>query len=77
MNLSTVPVYWKHDHALQLYPTPDLVVVADQYEAYSTDHNECQVMNPGVFSKNDFPFKVYIPAENKIEDSAMEKEENS
>ncbi|XP_046601279.1 DNA polymerase epsilon subunit 2 [Neodiprion virginianus] len=77
MALPTVPIYWKHDQALQLYPTPDLIVVADQFEPYNTEYNECFVVNPGVFSKNDFPFKVYIPGENKIEDSEMEKEDQS
>ncbi|XP_014205834.1 DNA polymerase epsilon subunit 2 [Copidosoma floridanum] len=65
---STIPVYWKHDHALQLYPTPDLLVVADDFQSYTTKYNECQVTNPGSFVKSNFSFKVYCPKENLVED---------
>ncbi|XP_012255117.2 DNA polymerase epsilon subunit 2 [Athalia rosae] len=77
MNLIAVPIYWNQDHALQLYPTPDLVVVADQYKPYSTKFNDCHVINPGVFSKNDFPFMNYYPADNKIEESSIGKGEDT
>ncbi|KAJ8674104.1 hypothetical protein QAD02_005366 [Eretmocerus hayati] len=68
---STVPVYWKHDQALQLYPIPDLVVVADDFRPYKTSHFECKVMNPGPFMKSNFSFKSYLPNENEIEDCSV------
>ncbi|KAK2587608.1 hypothetical protein KPH14_003735 [Odynerus spinipes] len=66
--LSSNPVYWKHDYALRLHPTPDLIVVADRYEPYSTIYSNCHVVNPGSFPNNNFSFKTYVPAANIIED---------
>ncbi|XP_015609962.1 DNA polymerase epsilon subunit 2 isoform X2 [Cephus cinctus] len=71
MNLPVIPIYWKHDHALQLYPVPDLIVVADQFESYTTEHMECKVMNPGSFPKNNFSFMAYVPAMNNIDICAI------
>lgn len=68
MSLPVVPIYWKHDYALQLFPTPDLIVAADQYAAYTTSYNNCQVINPGTFLKNNFSFKVYKPSMNEVEE---------
>lgn len=75
LSLPVIPVYWKHDHALQLFPTPDLIVVADQFESYTTSYEDCQVINPGTFAKNDFSFKVYVPSSDAIEDSAIPEDE--
>ncbi|GFG31082.1 hypothetical protein Cfor_00693, partial [Coptotermes formosanus] len=44
--LSVCPVYWSFDRALHLYPLPDLVVTADQSNAFMTTYMGCQVMNP-------------------------------
>ncbi|XP_034941329.1 DNA polymerase epsilon subunit 2 [Chelonus insularis] len=68
MNLPVVPVYWKHDHTLQLYPTPDLIVIADQFQTYSTSYSDCKVINPGTFLRSNFAFKVYKPGMNEIEE---------
>jgi DNA polymerase epsilon subunit 2 len=63
-----IPVYWKHDQALQLYPTPDLIVIADDFQPYSTSYAKCKVINPGPFSKSNFAFKCYNPADNSVDD---------
>lgn len=74
LSLSVIPVYWKYDHALQIYPTPDLIVAADKYEAYETTYSNCHVINPGLFPKNDYSFKVYVPALDLIEHCAIPKD---
>ncbi|XP_043258078.1 DNA polymerase epsilon subunit 2 [Colletes gigas] len=74
LNLSITPVYWKHDHALQIYPTPDIIVAADKFEAYATTYSDCHVINPGLFPKNDHSFKVYVPALDLIEHCAIPKD---
>ena len=67
LTLQAMPVYWKFDHALQLFPTPDLIVVADAFAPYNVEYNDCSVINPGSFSKVGYPFKVYAPAEKVVE----------
>jgi len=69
--LQVLPVYWKYDYALQIYPTPDLIVVADSFETYTTSCSNCYVINPGMFSKNNFSFQVYVPANNQIQDCQL------
>ncbi|XP_063977323.1 DNA polymerase epsilon subunit 2 [Diachasmimorpha longicaudata] len=71
MSLPVVPVYWRHDHALQLYPTPDLIITADNSQQYTTKIGECQVVNPGTFPRNNFSFKVYRPGTDEIEDCEL------
>ncbi|KAL2730579.1 DNA polymerase epsilon subunit 2 isoform X1 [Vespula maculifrons] len=68
LTLTASPVYWTHDYALRLHPTPDLIVVADKYEPYSTVYSNCHVINPGSFPNNKFSFKTYVPSANIIED---------
>ncbi|XP_022656971.1 DNA polymerase epsilon subunit 2-like [Varroa jacobsoni] len=65
------PVLWQWDHALWLYPTPDLVVCADKHEPFTISQNECLFTNPGQFTKGDFCFKVYLPGQKKVEDSQI------
>lgn len=73
---STIPVYWKYDQALQLYPTPDLIVVADEFQPYvAKNMSGCKVINPGSFLKNDFSFFLYQPYENSIEDCSVPSDE--
>ena len=65
--LHVEPVYWSYDYALRLYPIPDVVVVADKYDAFSVSANDCLLFNPGSFPKSNFSFKVYLPALRKLE----------
>lgn len=76
MPLQVVPVYWKYDHALQIYPTPDLIVIADNFETYTTNYSDCYVINPGMFSKNNFSFQAYVPAINQIQDCQLPSDTN-
>ncbi|XP_034192856.2 DNA polymerase epsilon subunit 2 [Osmia lignaria lignaria] len=76
LSLSIVPIYWKLDHTLQLYPTPDLIVSADKFESYETKQSNCHIINPGLFPKNNYSFKVYIPALDLIEHCAIPKDMN-
>ncbi|XP_011310103.1 DNA polymerase epsilon subunit 2 [Fopius arisanus] len=71
MSLPVVPVYWKHDHVLQLFPTPDLIIVADNSQQYTTRVDDCQVINPGSFPRNNFSFKVYRPGTGEVEDCEL------
>lgn len=40
------PVHWAHDHALQLYPLPHAVVLADASPQAHCTHAGCTVINP-------------------------------
>ncbi|KAF4516854.1 hypothetical protein B566_EDAN006249 [Ephemera danica] len=44
--LSVRPVYWGFEHALHLYPAPDLVVVGDSLASFSSHHADTQFVNP-------------------------------
>jgi DNA polymerase epsilon subunit 2 len=40
------PVHWAHEQALQLYPLPHAVVLADSSPQASFTHEGCTVFNP-------------------------------
>lgn len=65
------PVYWGYDHALWLYPLPDLVVVGDKCDPFTETLQGCTVTNVGSFVKNGFEFKVYHPFSGTVEDSKI------
>jgi len=65
------PVYWPYDHALYLYPLPDVVIVGDRFGGFTAEHMECTVFNPGPFARNNFNFKVFIPSSRQVEDSEI------
>ena len=65
------PVYWQYDHALRLYPLPDLVVLGDKCDPFTESHNGCTVTNVGSFVKSKFEFKLYLPSSNTVEDSKI------
>ena len=69
--LHSRPVYWAFDHALQLHPLPDLVVVGDKCDPFTASLAGCTVTNPGSFVRNGFEFKVYLPASGQVEDSKI------
>jgi len=67
------PIYWKHSHALQIYPLPDLLVLCDKYASpYHVAQFGCNTINPGSFSSGDFNFKVYCADTRTIEDSKID-----
>ncbi len=62
--LSSLPIYWKNDHLMRLYPPPDAVILGDKstgryYETYMED---CDIMNPGSFC-TDGGFLVFRPVD--------------
>ncbi|XP_061395815.1 DNA polymerase epsilon subunit 2 [Musca vetustissima] len=66
-----MPVHWDYDAALWLYPLPDLIVIGDSCQSFSTSQHGCTVLNTGSFVKSKFAFKVYIPHTKTIEDSEI------
>ncbi len=40
------PVYWSYDHALHLYPLPDLIVVCDKFKSTTDTIADCTIINP-------------------------------
>ncbi|KAF2346619.1 DNA polymerase alpha/epsilon subunit B, partial [Trinorchestia longiramus] len=66
-----LPTYWDQDYCLSLHPTPDLVVIADRGDPFTTSNNGSIVTNPGSFLKTDFSFKVYFPKRHEVEDSQI------
>lgn len=56
------PILWEFDHAMQLYPLPDVVcvgplflpkfqvILADHYEYYEQTFHNCLFLNPGAFN---------------------------
>lgn len=40
------PIYWSFDHALHLYPLPDLVVICDKFKSITDTIADCTVINP-------------------------------
>jgi len=72
--LHSAPIYWNYDHALRIYPLPDVIVCADKYNSYSMVKLDCTIFNPGSFSINNFNFKMYRPAAREVEDCEIENE---
>jgi DNA polymerase epsilon subunit 2 len=61
-----------------LYPLPDLVVVGDKLDHFTTEAiNGCVLVNPGSFGKNDFSFKTYVPKSKLVEDSQVPADEDA
>ena len=74
--LQNCPVHWDHDRAMWLYPLPDLVVIGDKLDHFTSEAiNECVVVNPGSFGKNDYSFKTYVPKQRLVEDSQVPAED--
>jgi DNA polymerase epsilon subunit 2 len=69
--LETRPVYWAHDHAMWLYPLPDLILFADNFDQWSRCYDDCMAANPGIFS-TDFSFIVYRPTTKDVEFSRVD-----
>ncbi|KAJ3049037.1 DNA polymerase epsilon subunit 2 [Rhizophlyctis rosea] len=69
--LNVQPVYWAHDHALRLYPSPHLLILADKYEAYNVEYEGTQCINPGSFPNTEYGFMVYAPAGKIVQASQV------
>lgn len=68
------PLLWAHDHAMWLFPSPHLVVVADKVEGYTFSYGSTTGMNPGSFG-SDLSFVVYLPAEKKTQQCTLDPAE--
>ncbi|XP_045655123.1 DNA polymerase epsilon subunit 2 isoform X2 [Ursus americanus] len=66
------PVYWAYDYALRVYPVPDLLVIADKYDPFTSTNTECLCINPGSFPRSGFSFKVFYPSNKIVEDSKLQ-----
>jgi DNA polymerase epsilon subunit 2 len=55
-----VPVYWNYDHALSLYPLPNVLILADDdiEEPFHERYEGCDVIHPGSFAK-DGSYAIY------------------
>lgn len=73
--LSVRPIAWPLDHALHLYPLPDVVVLADHFAQFEHTYEECLVLNPGSFPV-DYSFVVYAPASTTAEFCIVKEREH-
>ncbi|GAM26521.1 hypothetical protein SAMD00019534_096960 [Acytostelium subglobosum LB1] len=60
------PIYWNYDHALSLYPLPDVLVLGDKFNQYEHNYEGTYCFNPSSFS-TDFSFSHYLPAKRALE----------
>ena len=44
--LEHLPIYWQYDHALHLYPAPDVIVLADSTPQATIEFGGCCFINP-------------------------------
>ncbi|MFH4976235.1 hypothetical protein AB6A40_002944 [Gnathostoma spinigerum] len=65
------PVFWQMDYCLRLYPLPDLVVIADQFESFTVRQSDCLFTNPGSFARSQLDFQVYYPSSRSVEASCI------
>lgn len=61
--LHVSPIYWEFDHALRLYPVPDVMILADKFDSYRHVYSGSLAFNPGSFASSDFSFVVYTPSQ--------------
>uniref|UniRef100_A0AC35FS39 DNA polymerase II subunit 2 n=1 Tax=Panagrolaimus sp. PS1159 TaxID=55785 RepID=A0AC35FS39_9BILA len=63
------PVIPKMDHIFNLTPTPDLLILADNYTQYhfKEDSRKNVFVNPGSFVKSGFDFALYYPASRNVD----------
>ncbi|KAJ1725665.1 DNA-directed DNA polymerase epsilon, subunit B [Coemansia erecta] len=67
------PIYWAYDHAMRLYPIPDVLILADRFDSYSINYESCHCINPGSFSSGDFSFFMYFPVSRTSQYSKIPK----
>jgi len=60
----SMPIYWQYDHALRVYPPPDILVLGESTtKRYSEKYeDDVEVMNPGPFHVN-YEFLVIKPCD--------------
>lgn len=62
------------DYLLQLWPAPDVLVIADNYKSFDKLKSEYSslTINPGSFSISNFGFYVFYPALKKVDLSSLQ-----
>jgi DNA polymerase epsilon subunit 2 len=70
MPLTKQPLVWNFDHALRLYPLPDVLVLGDVVEQVDDNYQGCHFVTPGSFA-DDGAFVCYLPAQKKTEFSCV------
>jgi DNA polymerase epsilon subunit 2 len=66
------PVYYQYDHALRLFPLPDVLVLAERGRQHSTTIKGCLTLNPGSFALTS-DFMVYRPSKRAAELSRVKQ----
>jgi len=64
--MSAQQTQWNLDHALYLYPVPDLLCVAEKLAPHAAAYVDCQVVNPGDFYRSGLCYAAYFPAHNQV-----------
>jgi len=65
------PIFWGWDHALRLFPLPDLLVLCDSHEGYNLNLSGTMCINPSSFNRNG-NFNLYYPKERSVDDSQVD-----
>ncbi|KAH8830491.1 DNA polymerase alpha/epsilon subunit B-domain-containing protein [Flagelloscypha sp. PMI_526] len=73
--LDIQPTLSDFDHAMRLYPTPTVLVLADKYDKYKITYTGCHVFNPGSFVGRSFTWSMYKPAAANSEECVIEFED--
>lgn len=60
--LSVRPVYWSFDNALRLFPLPDLLILADEYDGYMQTYADCTAVNPGAYKMPSVSPSLSLPS---------------
>lgn len=71
------PIYWAYDHAMRVYPIPDLLILADRFDSYAINYEGCHCVNPGSFSAGDLSFFMYYPVSRTSQYSKIPAKEQS
>ena len=64
------PVYWNYDHALRLYPPPDLLILADTHDEFEKSYFDVKCICPDDFNARG-RFIAYFPAAREVEFSQI------
>jgi hypothetical protein len=60
------PIDWAYEHALRLYPAPDLLIIGDRVQRFDMKFGSTLAANPGSFAA-DFSFYTYTPADRLLQ----------
>lgn len=61
------PSHWDYDHCLEVYPTPDILVVAEKSTSATSREEGCLCVNPGSFATSEYSFAMVYPLLSRCE----------